>query len=304
MAWEWQQQIRELQNAVGELTEQVCKEEVATAALREEYYSYADECEEEKQEYAERASRDDKYKKTLEATVAQIERERRRLTEKLAEVTKQLDEERTERKAAEALLDKCSDSLLWWANQATEDKQLVAELQERIARRAGGAAENAERERMAQEASEEVARREELARLAREAASLAKREAKDAAKRAARLEEEERVAEEEAEAARKVLEESAASPKKEHLLQEGAGVQGGPGGRGKLTFEQVEEMIQESADRARGPGGQAGAAGKGGRKGSQNESMGGDDRSHKGDGKSKGKGQEPGGRHIRRVWEL
>ena len=110
--------------------------------------------EEEKQEYAERASRDDKYKKTLEASVAQIERESRRLAEKLAEVTAQLDEERTERKAAEALLDKCSDSLLWWGNQATEDKQLVAELQERIARRAGGAeetmksstAENAERE--------------------------------------------------------------------------------------------------------------------------------------------------------------
>ena len=285
-------QIRELQNAVVELNEQVRKEEEATAALREEYYSYAEECEVEKHEYNERAW---KYvHEYYEYTVAEMERERRRLTERLAEVTKQLDEERTERLEVEALLEKCGDSLLWWANQAKDQKRLDAELQERIARRVASAAESAERERMAQEASEEVARMEELARLAREAAGHAKKEAKDATERAARLEEEERVAEEVAKAARKVLEESAASAEKEHVLQESAESQGGPGGHEKLTILQVDAMIQESADRAGVPERQAGASGTGGRKGSPN----------KGAGKSEGKGRGEGGRYTGRVWDL
>ena len=75
----------------------------------------------------------------MEANVAEIERERRRLTQELADVTERLtqeladvtellEEERTERRAVQALLGRCGDSLMWWANQAKEQKRWVAEL--------------------------------------------------------------------------------------------------------------------------------------------------------------------------------
>ena len=235
-----------------------------------------------------REARNDEDKKALEVTVEMVQARR------------SLEEERSKHQETKALLEECEYALFWMIDQDAVGKRLVATMEERmkvaeetatkaeqelLARKAEGAREMKEscaarKAVETQEASEEAARREELARLAREAAGLARRAVSDAAERAARLEEEECVAEEAAEAARKVLEESAANAEKGHLAREGAGGRGGPGGR-------------ESEGRAGGPERRAGGRDKG-KEGNESED--------KGVGKGERHGRRVERRPSRRDW--
>ena len=134
------QQIQGQMRVINELDSQVRAGESERKLLEEENSWLKQELKEELQ----RAKREDEREKALEATATKTERERRRLVEQLAQTVEKLEEERTERRVVEALLGKCSESLLWWARQSADQELLVAELRKREARRAGGAEETKE----------------------------------------------------------------------------------------------------------------------------------------------------------------
>ena len=76
------------------------------------------------------------------------------------------------------------------------------------------------------------------------------------------------------------------------LQEEGAEGHGGPRGRARLTNEEVDEMIRESAGGAGGPGSRAGAGERGGRIGGRDKGHESDEEGDKGDARARAKGKD------------